>query len=196
MLLLFVLGTALGYVLQRFLPKQSQKSASPDVQKAALILPPDAVQIQACSNNRGTLYVKPQDISAGPVYMVYKGDIVGIGFMLSQDDFLQGKDFKNLSGMDVTVDHVNVGLFSEGHEGYTAPHYHVDLYTITREEEAQIVCPQTASPTAQATQSADLVPNPAESQEVSNQGVMSNKEETETAPTTRVSPTRRPVTSP
>lgn len=198
-LVLFILGAVLGYVLHQFLPGSEKTPPPPVAPKAALTLPPDAVQIQACSSNRGTLYVKPQDIPVGPVYMVHKGKIVGIEFMLSQEDFVQGKDYKHLSGLGVDIDHVNVGLFSHGHEGYTSPHYHVDLYTITKEEEAQIICPQSPTPSVEASESATLKPDAGGSPEASAEGKTSIEATTATpsssakkpSPTKRSSPTPR-----
>lgn len=190
MLLLFIVGAGLGYALQQFLPKQADTKPATTAPQKSLSLPADAVQIQACSTGRGTLYVKPQDIPVGPVYMVNKGKIIGIEFMLSRDDFLQGKDYKYLSGLGVVVDHVNVGLLSAGHEGYTAPHYHVDLYTIPREEASQIVCPQTASPTAAvATESAVLTPAAGAAE--ASEGAAMKQEKASPSPTRRPSPTPR-----
>lgn len=73
--------------------------------------------------------------------------------------------------------------------------------TIRPQAEQQAVATPTAGaiPTAAAaaTESAELAPNTAESQEASAEGLRSNGEETATAaPTIRVSPTRRPITSP
>ncbi len=196
-LVLFILGAILGYVLHQFLPGSEKAPPPPVSPNTALTLPPDAVQIQACSNNRGTLYVKPQDIPVGPIYMVHKGKIVGIEFMLSQEDFVQGKNYKHLSGLGVNIDHVNVGLFSHGHEGYTSPHYHVDLYTITKEEEAQIVCPQSPTLPVEASESAELQPIDSQPPEATADGTKIMVEKTATAAsTTKTSPTTTKRTSP
>ncbi len=119
-----------------------------------IVLPADAVQIQSCSDRRGKLYVKPTDIPVGPVYMVNEGKVIGIEYMLSKDEFLQGKSYKELAGQGVKVDHVNIGLLSEGHEGYEIPHFHVDMYTISYKQADAIVCPKNANPNPIASSSA------------------------------------------
>lgn len=146
---LFLFGLLLGVLFSRFTPSyQFTAKISPSPSPENLTLPGTAVQIQACANRRGSLYIKPEDIPVGPVYMVYKGKIIGIEFMLSQEDFINGKSYEYLAGFNLPIDHVNIGLLSLGHEGYAIPHYHVDLYTISREEEAAIQCPQSlVSPT-------------------------------------------------
>lgn len=145
MLMLFVLGIGMGYVLKTALPDQKEGAVVIDKTSTVMTLPSDAVQIQACSDHRGTLYIRPQDIPVGPVYMVHNGAVIGIEYMLSRDEFLDGKSFKYLSAASAQVDHVNIGLVSEGHEGYTVPHFHVDMYTVPKSVEDAIVCPKSAN---------------------------------------------------
>lgn len=144
---IFMLGLGVGFFLYKFSNPQvtTFERPTPDT-NMPITLPSDAVQIQSCSNNKGALYVKPTDIPVGPVYMVNNSRVIGVEFMLSKDEFINGKSFKYLSGLGAKVDHVNIGLLSEGHEGYTIPHYHVDLYLVPKEVEESIKCPN--SPTA------------------------------------------------
>lgn len=137
--LTFAVGITLGYFFYKFNNSQQELLPRP-TPSSFLTLPKDAVQIQSCANNKGTLYVKPQDIPVGPVYMVNKNQVIGIEFMLSKDELVNGKSFKYLSGLNAKVDHVNIGLLSQGHEGYTSQHYHVDLYLVPREVEEGIAC--------------------------------------------------------
>ncbi len=138
-----VLGLGIGYLIRGTTIPQTQTTTTntPVTQMKEVTLPSGAVQIQACANNKGALYVKPEDIPVGPIYMVHKGKVIGIEFMLGKEDLLSGKSFKFLSGLEINVNHVNIGLLSAGHEGYTAPHYHVDLYLVDKTTESAITCP-------------------------------------------------------
>jgi hypothetical protein len=162
LILLFVIvalaiGAAGGYFGSKALDSTKQVS---DIQvnpeTGEIKLPADAVQIQSCSDRRGKLYVKPSDIPVGPVYMVNNDKVIGIEYMLSKDEFLAGKSYSQLAGIGVKVNHVNIGLLSQGHEGYESPHFHVDMYTIPSSEADTIVCPKNpnATPTPSATSSA------------------------------------------
>lgn len=147
-IVMLVIGVGFGYLLSNMLGGNKGTTNAPAVaQKSAdLTLPPDAVRIQACSDHRGSLYVKPADIPVGPVYMVNNGKVIGVEFMLAKDEFLNGKSFKYLSGLGVKVDHVNIGLLSQGHEGYPIPHYHVDMYSVPKSVEDGITCSSSATP--------------------------------------------------
>lgn len=152
---MFIVGILVGFGLFKLLVKP-QATMVKQSDNGEISLPADAVVIQACSDHRGKLYVKPSDIPVGPVYMVNNGKVIGVEFMLAKDDFLSGKSFKYLAGLGIKVDHVNIGLLSQGHEGYPVPHYHVDVYAISKAEEDAIICP--GSSTSTATPSATLSP--------------------------------------
>lgn len=147
MIISLFVGVLVGY---SFFIAYPLEKISPDISytqpnSKELTLPADAVRIQSCANHKGSLYAKPSNIPDGPVYMVYNGKVIGIEFMLDKDDFLQGKSYQFLSALNVQVNHVNIGFLSQGHEGYPIPHYHVDLYTVGKEEELAIKCPTTSA---------------------------------------------------
>ncbi len=146
-----LIGVGLGYLLFTSLTGSTNGGTQPAVvtteSQASITLPTDAVQIQRCSDHRGTLYIRPSDIPVGPVYMVRENKVIGIEYMLAKDEFLNSKSYKDLAGLGAKIDHVNIGLLSVGHEGYAVPHYHVDMYTVSKEEEQAIVCPA-SSPVA------------------------------------------------
>jgi len=162
LIVVLIVGIALGYLLFSTYPGNHQSAPSNanqvTEQATKLTLPSDAVQIQACSDHRGTLYVKPADIPVGPVYMVSKGQVIGVEYMLSQQEFMSGKSFKDLAGNGVKVDHVNIGLLSQGHEGYPIPHYHVDMYSVPKSVEQAILCSGSSTASSSATPSASLNP--------------------------------------
>ncbi len=109
-------------------------------QEKSIALPTDAILIQSCATNKGALYVKSKDIPTGPVYMVNNGNVIGIEFMLDKDDFLKGESYKYLDGKEIKINHVNIGLLSQGHGGFVQPHYHVDLYVVDKKIEESIKC--------------------------------------------------------
>lgn len=164
-LIALAIGLVLGYFLYSSLNGGNSVVVNTplgfaNTTSSLITLPPDAVVLQSCSDHKGKLYAKPADIPVGPVYMVYNGKVIGLEYMLAKEDFLNGKSFEFLEGLDMKVDHVNVGLLSQGHEGYPVPHYHVDLYNVSKAEEKAIKCPSAptsslATPSAQvASQSA------------------------------------------
>lgn len=136
----FFLNTALGHPLN----KQQQNTATIQQaeQRKELTLPEGAVEINACAKGRGKQFALPKDIPFGPVYNVHEGKVTAIEFMPAQSDFTAAtpKDFIDLKLYGVEYDHVNIGLLSNGHAGYPAPHYHIDVFTITHEESTKITC--------------------------------------------------------
>ncbi len=107
---------------------------------APLQVPQGATIISQCSVGRGTQYVLPSDIPHGPVFNVYKGKVIGLEYMIGINDIQDGKSYINLPLYGRSYDHIDVGLLSQGHAGYPAPHYHVDIYNITHAQSAAITC--------------------------------------------------------
>lgn len=142
--LTLVFGILCGYLLVTEFPSNKMITAplpSGKTKTSVVTLPPDAVIISSCSLHQGALYVKPSDIPIGPMYMVNNGKVIGLEFMLDRSQFLAGQSFDFLRGLGMKVDHINVGYLEHGHAGHNTPHYHVDLYNISREEEQAITCP-------------------------------------------------------
>jgi len=93
----------------------------------------------------------------GPIYLVYKGEVIGLELMWTEqmtqettmafDVGLEPEVFEALPSLvlpplpeGVTVDHIDIGFLSRGHEGWLeAPHWHIHFYFITQEEKAGIV---------------------------------------------------------
>lgn len=149
LLSMLIVGVASGYALISIAPS-SLITRSPEriITKkindpSAFQLPRDAVVIQSCSDHRGKLYIRPQDIPMGPVYMVYNNRIIGIEYMLEKEDFMTGRSYDNLLAMNMQIDHMDTGLLSNGHIGFVKPHYHIDLYAVDRQFEDAIICNKT-----------------------------------------------------
>jgi hypothetical protein len=85
----------------------------------------------------------------GPIYNVYKGEVIGVEYMYSED-MLQAisiptpagpEEFGALAPLPVgaTVDHFDITFVPHGHPGiYEVPHWDIHLYFITQEEKVGI----------------------------------------------------------
>lgn len=107
---------------------------------APIQVPQGATIISQCAVGRGTQYVLPSNIPHGPVFNVYKGNVIGLEYMIGRDDLAQDMSFYNLPLYGKKYDHIDVGLMSQGHAGYPEPHYHVDIYNISRAASTAITC--------------------------------------------------------
>jgi hypothetical protein len=143
---LLLSGLLSGFVIGRYVLPSAPKTAQPDQQPTAarakkLEIPRDATAIADCAVGRGKQYVLPKDIPTGPVYNVWNNEVIGLEFMVGRDELLtQNKSFVDLPLGGAIYDHINIGLLSQGHSGFTQPHYHVDLFTISNEEAQKITC--------------------------------------------------------
>jgi hypothetical protein len=129
----YQLGYSRGQTAKTNSGAAAQAAASLDVPKGATI-------ISQCSKGRGEQYVLPSNIPRGPVFNVYRGKVIGIEYMISPDDLAGGNTFFNLPTFGQKFDHLDVGLLSQGHTGYPEPHYHVDLYAVSRAFSQSITC--------------------------------------------------------
>lgn len=110
-------------------------------EERGLSVPNDATVISQCAEGKGSLHVRPQDIPQGPVYIVHEGEVIGIEFMVGQEDLMdEGKSLLDLPLFDMEYDHVNIGLLSQGHAGYPSPHYHVDIMSVPKSVTDTITC--------------------------------------------------------
>ena len=96
----------------------------------------------------GEHWFNPAQMPLGPIYLVYKGEVIGIEYMWSED-MMQDvsiptpagpEEFKALVPLPVgvVVGHVTVALMPHGHEGFEVPHSDIHMYFITQEEVAAI----------------------------------------------------------
>lgn len=138
-----ILGIA-GYIASNSIIRAvNNNSANIKVEQeqSKLTLPEGATVIAQCAKGRGTQYALPKDIPLGPVYNVHEGEVIGIEFMIGKDELLlESKNFLNLPLNNVKYNHINVGLLSEGHAGFTSPHYHVDVMMVPTSVTEQITC--------------------------------------------------------
>ena len=111
-------------------------------------LPEGAQKLSDIVPAMGEHWADPADLPLGPIYLVYKGEVIGIEYMWS-DDMMQevsiptpegDEHFKALVPLPVgvVVDHVDVAFMEHGHEGFEVPHWDIHMYFITQAEKAAI----------------------------------------------------------
>jgi hypothetical protein len=108
-----------------------------------LVLPKGTIQLEpVVIPAMGEHWANPADLPTGPIYGVYKGKLVFIEYMISQQDFNDGKSFNNLQGMkgvpSPAIVQSDLGFMPEGHPGFEVPHYDLHYYFISDEEQQQI----------------------------------------------------------
>ncbi|MBW5447666.1 hypothetical protein GE107_16545 [Cohnella sp. CFH 77786] len=108
-----------------------------------LVLPQGTIQLEpVVVPAMGEHWANPADLPTGPIYGVYKDKLVFIEYMISQQDFKEGKSFDNLQGMkglpSPAIVQSDIGFMPEGHPGFEVPHYDLHYYFISDAEQQQI----------------------------------------------------------
>lgn len=114
-----------------------------------LTLPEGAQKLSDVIPQMGEHWANPAQLPLGPLYLVYKGEVVGIEYMWTED-MMQELSIPTPEGVEefsalvslpvgVTVDHVDVAFMLHGHEGFEVPHWDIHLYFISQEEKAAIM---------------------------------------------------------
>ena len=117
-------------------------------QKTAFTLPKEAVKLSEVVPETGERWGIPKDWPFGPIYLVYQGKVIGIEYMMSENDLesnpitlpsgeMLGKTF-TMSTMGQMMDHTELTYMPKGHAGHPIPHYDVHMYFITKEEQSKI----------------------------------------------------------
>ncbi|MBD0379521.1 hypothetical protein ICC18_05290 [Paenibacillus sp. WST5] len=90
----------------------------------------------------GEHWANPTDLPSGPIYGVYNDKLVFIEYMISQQDFQDGKSFENLQGMkglpSPPIVQSDIGFMPKGHPGFEIPHFDLHYYFISDEEQQLI----------------------------------------------------------
>ena len=110
-------------------------------------LPAGAVKLSECIPNMGIHYANPADMPFGPIYLMDKGKVIGIEYMIHEDELEEnimqigeekiGKTVV-MPALGKTYDHIELNYMIEGHEGDTEPHYDIHMYLISVEEQKQL----------------------------------------------------------
>jgi hypothetical protein len=83
----------------------------------------------------GILYVQPTTLPYGP-FRAYDrdGNLVNTIFMVPLQDLDKHSTIRNLEGMPLPVDHVEI-YFNSGHPGVDIPHYHIVMWHVSPERQ-------------------------------------------------------------
>jgi len=117
-------------------------------QEAALALPNETIKLSPVVPAMGEHWAVPTDLPFGPIYLVYNEKVIGIEYMMHEDE-LKANPITLPSGevigipvtmstMGQSIDHVELTYMPKGHEGDEAPHYDVHMYLISKEEQSKI----------------------------------------------------------
>ncbi len=112
-------------------------------------LPKDAQKLSDVIPAMGEHWANLAQMPLGPIYMVYKGELIGLEYMWTED-MMQHLSIPTPEGTEeldvlvplpvgVKVDHVDIAFMEHGHEGFEVPHWDMHLYFITQEEKAAIM---------------------------------------------------------
>lgn len=123
-------------------------AATPSAPKK-VTLPAGAQKVSDCIPAMGEHWANPANLPFGPFYLVADKNVVGIEYMISEDELrkniLTTGDEKEgkpvvMPNLGMAFDHIELNYEPNGHEGYTIPHYDLHMYLVPQEQE-QKICP-------------------------------------------------------
>lgn len=111
-------------------------------------LPPGVVMLTPAIPGMGEHWANPDNMPLGPIYLAYKGEVIGVEFMYTQEMLAevkiptpQGEEiFYELANLEVkhAADHLDIGFMPEGHAGFEVPHWDVHIYFVRHTEHLNI----------------------------------------------------------
>ncbi len=119
-------------------PAAAKMELSKDAQKLSDVVPA-----------MGEHWANPAQLPLGPIYLVHKGEVIGLEYMWTED-MMQAVSIPTPAGPEefsalvplpvgVTVNHVDIAFMPHGHEGFEVPHRDIHMYFITQEEKAAVM---------------------------------------------------------
>lgn len=101
-------------------------------------LPEGVIQVSPAIPGMGEHWADPKTLPLGPIYCVIEGRVTCMEFMISQQDFADGKSFEKLRPWfdgpnQPAVDHMEFNFEPHGHEGFEVPHYDIHMYFVSPE---------------------------------------------------------------
>lgn len=138
---------AAGYLiaLSSFKTAKVTLTPSTSMKLGMTAIPQGATIISQCEPGLGTQYVLPKNIPMGPVYNVYKGQLIGIEFMVSKTDLATlNKSYANLPLFGYKYDHIDISSMA-AHAGFPVPHYQVDVMMAPSSITSKITCGSNSS---------------------------------------------------
>lgn len=112
-----------------------------------ITLPQNAQKLSECVPNMGEHWANLADMSFGPIYLVDKGEVVGIEYMIHENELEKniltiGKEKVgkpvSMPTLNAKYNHIELNYEPEGHEGDTEPHYDVHMYIVSKEEQQNL----------------------------------------------------------
>ncbi len=116
-----------------------------------LELPQGAQKLSDVVPAMGEHWANPAQLPLGPLYLVHKGEVIGMEYMWTEDMMQRvsvpppavpelGEFTNNLVPLPigVVIDHADVAFMPKGHEGFEVPHWDTHLWFVTHEEHMAI----------------------------------------------------------
>ena len=119
---------------------KGQAAGKAAAQPPAIKVPANATIIAQCTPGEGTQYILPKDIPMGPIYNVWQNKVVGIEYMVPENQITSGKNSMDLLAMGQKYDHADIMYEPKGHAGLIESHYHILLSMIPYADEQKITC--------------------------------------------------------
>ncbi len=143
-----IVATATGFGGYTYGKRQAKPVST--ATDTALTLPQGATLVAQCVPGRGAQYALAKDIPAGPVYNVYKGQVIGLEFMIGDSKVMHNTltgtpmdmnmDDLGISLSNAKYDHFSMNVFPNGHAGFTEQHYMFDVYNVPKTVTDAITC--------------------------------------------------------
>ncbi|MFT4532343.1 MAG: hypothetical protein ACI9T8_000363 [Candidatus Saccharimonadales bacterium] len=138
-LLLFVASLGVAY----FIGKSNGEVVETVEELKLLNLPPQAVVVEECVENRGKQYILPKDIPEGPIYDVVNGEVIAVEYNLNIAQLQSDPDSLSntilLLAREYPVDHFSFAPVA-GKEGQGLENVHLVMFVVTKEEAKAITC--------------------------------------------------------
>lgn len=109
-----------------------------------LVLPEGVIQLEGgfVIPAMGEHWANPTLLPTGPIFGVHHNKLVFIEYMISQEDFMNGENHRNLQGIEgipnPPIVQTDIEFQPEGHPGFEVPHFDIHAYYISDEEQQAI----------------------------------------------------------
>ena len=142
-LITFLLGICVGYLLISQFPGKNTTQSSTETKqtKITLSLPDAAIDLKTCIDKKGNLFADPKALPQGPIFLVDQQNVVGIEYVLNQEEFENKKVYEDLAAFNISINHVQVATLSANYEGKTGDFYSVNLFTVDKKTIDAVKCP-------------------------------------------------------
>lgn len=160
-LLTFLVGIGAGYLLVSQFPgtKTAEEPVQKNQTKEPVTLPASVIDLKTCVDKKGNLFADPKALPHGPIFLVDQQKVVGVEYVLDQEEFTQGKIYEELAALTIQVNHMQVATLSASYDGKPGNYYSVNLFTVDKKTKDAIKC-AAPIPTTEASPSAAISTSP------------------------------------